>query len=84
MTRTEHYWDLKDITNDLKYLMRLNSRDFRNLLFPTFNPDSADLDYIRDKWLLFSESPLRFIWSCSDDKLEIISQYIQDCKREEG
>ena len=81
--KTEKSQTLKDTTDDLKYLMRLNSREFRHLLFPTFNPDSADLDYIRNKWLLFSESPLRFIWSCSEDKLEIISQYIQDCKREE-
>jgi len=78
--KTKESQTLKDITNDLKYLTRLTSRGFRHLLYPTFNPDSADLDYIRNKWLLFSESPLRFIWSCSEDKLEIISQYIQDCK----
>tara|TARA_R100000388_G_scaffold32803_1_gene25571 strand:- start:857 stop:1099 length:243 start_codon:yes stop_codon:yes gene_type:complete len=80
MTRTEYYWTVKDITNDLKYLMRLTSRDFRNLLFP----NSEDEDYVRGKWEVFAESPLRFIWSCSEDKLEIISEYIQDIKREEG
>jgi len=78
MTRTEYYWTLKDMTDDLKYLMRLTSRSFRNLLFP----NSEDKDYVRNKWLLFAEDPLRFIWSCSEDKLEIISEYIQECKRE--
>tara|TARA_Y100000114_G_scaffold81171_1_gene74832 strand:+ start:345 stop:551 length:207 start_codon:yes stop_codon:yes gene_type:complete len=68
------------MTDDLKYLMRLTSRDFRNLLFP----NSEDEDYVRGKWEVFAESPLRFIWSCSEDKLEIISEYIQDIKREEG
>jgi len=80
MTKTEYYHDLKDITNDLKYLMRLSSRDFRNLFFL----NSEDEDYVRGKWTVFAESPLRFIWSCSYDKLEIISEYIQDIKREEG
>ena len=80
MTRTEHYWTLKDITDDLKYLMRLTSRDFQNLLFP----DVEDSDYVRDKWLRFVTNPLLFIWSCSEDKLEIISEYIQSIKREEG
>jgi len=79
-TRTEHYWTLKDMTDDLKYLMRMTSRDFRNILFP----DSEDSDYVRDKWLVFATSPLHFIWSCSEDKLEIISEYIQGIKREEG
>ena len=85
MTRTEHYWNLKDITNDLKYLMRLTATDFQNLFFPTFNPDFAvDMDHIRTKWALFATNPLGFIWSCSEDKLEIISEYIQDVKREEA
>ena len=78
MTLTEYYWTLEEITNDLKYLMRLSSRDFQNLLFP----HTVDKDSVRGKWVLFAESPLHFIWSCSMDKLEIISQYIQDCKRE--
>ena len=80
MTRTEYYWTLKDMTDDLKYLMRLTSRSFRNLLFP----DSEDKDYVRGRWMVFAESPLRFIWSCSEDKLEIICEYIQGIKREEG
>ena len=80
MTRTEHYWTLKDITDDLKYLLRLDSRDFQNLLFP----DAVDKDYVRNKWLSFVKSPLFFIWSCSEDKLEIISEYIQSIKREEA
>jgi len=71
------YETLKKAQDDFRYLERMQEKEFKDLLFP-----SALDYYVIPKWELFRESPLRFIWSCSNDKLKIMSKYIDDCKGE--
>jgi hypothetical protein len=60
-----------EVTNGLKTLNNLNYVAFKELLFP----DALEY-YVEDKWALFREDMLRFIWSCSLDKIELLVQYI--------
>lgn len=68
---------LKDMTDDLKYLNRLHREEFRDLFFA----NSTD-DYFLPKWDLFCQDKLSFIWSCSLDKLQVIVDYIVGCKND--
>ena len=72
MTTTE---TMLQVTNDLKYLQRLNKVDFWELLFT-----HSEKTYVDRKWNLFQEDKLGFIWSCSTDKVKILVKYIEDCK----
>ncbi len=68
--------DFLAILNDLKYLHRLNRDEFWDLLFP------KSLEYyVEPKWELFQNDKLSFLWSCSMDKIQILVDYINDCKR---
>ena len=60
-----------EVTNGLKALNNLNYVAFKELLFP----DALEY-YVEDKWALFREDMLRFIWSCSLDKIELLVQYM--------
>ncbi len=60
-----------EVTNGLKTLNNLNYVAFKELLFP----DALEY-YVEDKWALFREDMLRFIWSCSLDKIELLVQYM--------
>ncbi len=62
-------------TDDLKYLNRLNKADFCMLLFY-----KSEQTYVDRKWELFQEDKLAFIWSCSQDKIQILVDFINDCK----
>tara|TARA_R100001510_G_C7545312_1_gene131172 strand:+ start:265 stop:495 length:231 start_codon:yes stop_codon:yes gene_type:complete len=62
-----------EITNQLKTLNNLNFREFEELLFP----GSMEY-YVHGKWELFQKDKLRFIWSCSVDKIELMVQYINE------
>lgn len=64
--------------SDAKYLNRLNRFDFGELLFP----NSID-DYVDNKWKLFQEGMMEFMWSCSMDKLQLLAEYIDKCKKGE-
>ena len=66
---------LLQVTNDLKYLQRLNKVDFWELLFT-----HSEKTYVDRKWNLFQQDKLGFIWSCSADKVQILVKYINDCK----
>lgn len=72
MTTTE---TMLQVTNDLKYLQRLNKVDFWELLFT-----HSEKTYVDRKWNLFQQDKLGFIWSCSTDKVKILVKYIEDCK----
>jgi hypothetical protein len=72
MTTTE---TMLQVTNDLKYLQRLNKVDFWELLFT-----HSEKTYVDRKWNLFQQDKLGFIWSCSTDKVQILVKYIEDCK----
>ena len=72
MTTTEI---MLEVTNDLKYLQRLNKVAFWELLFT-----HSEKTYVDRKWKLFEEDKLGFIWSCSTDKVQILVKYIEDCK----
>ena len=63
------------VTDDLKYLSRLNYHSFKELLFP-----SSTEDYVQGKWEMFRENMLRFIWYCSPDKIDLLCMFINDCK----
>lgn len=69
--------NLKDWTDELKYLNRMNLMDFKEWLFP-----NATDDYLASKWELFGRDKLGFIWSCSLDKIARIIEYIGWCKRD--
>ncbi len=62
---------LREFTDALKYIGRLNKSGFKVLLFP-----DATEDYLDAKWEMFGKSPLHFLWSCSSDKLELISIWL--------
>tara|TARA_B100000686_G_scaffold114019_1_gene121588 strand:- start:1257 stop:1487 length:231 start_codon:yes stop_codon:yes gene_type:complete len=64
-----------EVTNDMKYLQRLDKGDFWFLLFPQSNKP-----YVDRKWELFERDKVGFIWSCSADKVQILVKYINDCK----
>ncbi len=72
MTTTE---TMLQVTNDLKYLQRLNKVDFWELLFT-----HSEKTYVDRKWNLFQQDKLGFIWSCSTDKVKILVKYIEACK----
>ena len=78
MDEDEYYSNLRrfeDTIYDLKYLNRLNFPDFKELLFN----DSVG-DYAEEKWRLFNNDKLLFMWSCDDSKIEILYDYIESCK----
>ena len=62
---------LMEFTNALKYLGTLDRLSFKMLLFP----DSTE-EYSGRKWEQFQASLISFLWSCSNDKLEIISHWL--------
>jgi hypothetical protein len=67
---------LKQSIEDQRYLQRLNCMMFTDLLFP-----NSIGDYAVDKWTLFREDLFAFMCSCSVDKLEILADYIDRCRR---
>ncbi len=73
---TPNSQDFLAILNDLKYLHRLNRDEFWDLLFP-----KSLSYYVEPKWELFQNDKLSFLWSCSMDKIQILVDYINDCKR---
>ena len=70
------FTQLLNASNDAKYLQRLNKQEFWELLFPT-----SEQTYVDNKWELWQEGKMEFLWSCSVDKIKILAQYIEDCKR---
>jgi len=72
MTTTE---TMLQVTNDMKYLQRLNKVEFWEILFT-----HSEKTYVDRKWELFQTDKLGFIWSCSTDKVQILVDYITDCK----
>lgn len=65
---------LINILDALKYTNRLSYTEFVALLFP----DSPDEHYNLDKWLLFNNDRMGFLWSCSNDKLALLCQYVNE------
>ena len=62
---------LKELTDALKYLGRLDKFAFKMLLFP-----DATEDYLDDKWSSFQASLVSFLWICSNDKLDLITGWL--------
>ena len=60
-----------EVTNGLKTLNNLDYAAFKELLFP----NAMDY-YVENKWSLFCDDMLEFIWSCSYDRIEVIVNYI--------
>ena len=50
-------------------------QEFWDLLFP-----HSEQNYVDNKWELWQEGKMEFLWSCSLDKVKILAQYIDDCK----
>ena len=69
------FTQLLNASDDAKYLQRLNKQEFWDLLFPT-----SEQTYVDNKWELWLEGKMEFLWSCSVDKIKILAQYIDDCK----
>jgi hypothetical protein len=68
---------LIQVTDDLKYLNRMSFSDFHTTLFP-----ESTMDYLENKWRMFQADPLRFLWGCSSDKIQLICDYIKGEKNE--
>jgi hypothetical protein len=62
---------LREFTDALKYLGRLTQYEFKMLLFP-----DATEDYLDHKWSNFQASLVSFLWSCSSDKLDLITGWL--------
>lgn len=65
---------LLNTLSNLKYLDRLSYHSFVELLFP----NSPIETYNEAKWNLFRDNMLVFLWSCSNDKLGLLCQYINE------
>tara|TARA_R100001510_G_scaffold34133_1_gene30632 strand:- start:30291 stop:30533 length:243 start_codon:yes stop_codon:yes gene_type:complete len=65
-------WTLRLMLDQLKYLNRLNKHEFGNLLFPNAVPE-----YLQEKWTLFSNNMLAFLWSCDQERLVRLVDYIK-------
>lgn len=72
--------ELNNILEGLKYTERFTYTQFISLLFP----DSPDEQYNKAKWHLFATDRIRFLWSCSNDKLEILCQHIREIQYRES
>lgn len=72
---------LTTIIDDLKYMGRMTRSVFKEALFSEVD-DTADHGrrYLEGKWHHFATDPLRFLWSCSYDKLELLCQYVKEQK----
>jgi hypothetical protein len=66
---------MQSFISDLKYLGHLNRYEFEELLFP-----NSVGDYASNKWLNFKTDLFSFLCSCSDDKIELLTQYIEEEK----
>lgn len=68
-------WTLRLMLDDLKYLNRLNRHSFAQLLFP-----NAVDEYLTGKWVLFRDDMLGFLWSCDQERLILMVDYIKEQK----
>lgn len=75
----ENWWletitadELKRVTEQLLYLNRLNRQSFIGLLFA----GSTDEYYNNAKWNEFRDNMMLFLWKCSNDRYEILVDYI--------
>tara|TARA_R100000152_G_C6576373_1_gene41822 strand:+ start:255 stop:479 length:225 start_codon:yes stop_codon:yes gene_type:complete len=68
---------LLQASEDAKYLQRLSKQDFWDLLFP-----NSEATYVDGKWELFQKGLMEFMWSCSVDKIRLLSQFIEECKQD--
>jgi hypothetical protein len=71
------YTTLKTAQEDLKYMNRLSKDEFKELLFA----GSTD-DYVDAKWDSFTRNMIFFIWECSYDKIQLMADFIDECKGE--
>jgi hypothetical protein len=62
---------LREFTDALKYLGRLNKSGFKMLLY-----FGAHDDFVDKQWKHFQDSPLYFLWTLSSDKLNTISIWL--------
>jgi len=69
-----NYKTMLRILDDLKYLQQ----EFWDLVFP----NSLE-HYFEPKWDLFQKDKLSFLWSCSVDKIQILVDFINECRDEE-
>ena len=67
---------MKQSIEDQRYLMRLNFVSFSDLLFP-----NSIGDYAEQKWRMFRDDLWAFLCSCSADKLQLLAEYIDRCRR---
>jgi hypothetical protein len=68
---------MQSFISDLKYLGRLNYYEFEELLFP-----ESESYYVMPKWEVFRDNLFGFLCACSDDKIEILIQFIKEAKGE--
>jgi len=66
---------LIEVLEDLRYLERLNYDDFKDLLFP-----DSEYHYVDMKWELFRDNRYHFLQLSSNDKLQILVDYINRIK----
>ncbi len=71
---------LISITDDLKYMGRMTFSEFKIVFFPPKEGGWEDPNEQSIRWHLFSTDPMRFLWSCSYDKLELLCQYVKEQK----
>jgi len=71
---------LISITDDLKYMGRMTFSQFKIVFYPTKEGVWHDPNQQHRSWSLFATDPMRFLWSCSYDKLELLCQYVKTQK----
>ena len=72
--------ELQRVLSQLLYINRMSRDEFIGVMFP----DSPDEHYNNAKWESFRDSPLRFLWSCSNDKIAALVRYIDRQRKGEG
>jgi len=73
----QYYLDLMTMTDDLKYLQRLNFLSFGKLFYAGNN----DMSYVEVQWNRFSGNTLQYIWTSGTRSLRIMAYYIETCKQ---
>jgi len=71
-----NYLELMKMTDDMKYLQRLNFVEFARLL----HSYEERLDYLEVKWDLFQKDLIQYLWLADTKKFRVITHFIDACK----
>ena len=73
--------NLASVVDDLRYMNSLGMKEFCGVFgFKTDEEGMPLFDYEQDKWRLFRENPLHFLWGLDSTKLHRLENWITKTK----